>query len=336
LIVYPFAPAGGFVLKEARVRRKTLWLSVICLTGALALLLACTPSPEGAQPAPALDGGFPLELTDQAGRLVRIEKVPEKIISLAPGNTEIVYALGLEDRLVGVTEYCDYPEAAREKPKIGGFSTVDIEKVVAIEPDLILATNIHEEEVIPQLERLGLTVLTLDPTTLDDVLESIRLAGKFTGTTEAANGLVVDMETRIRAVTDKTAQLSAAQRPRVLYVLWYDPLTTAGGDTRIHDLVVKAGGSNIASDLTGYPDMGLEAIISINPQVIIAGQSHGSVAEANYQFVVNEKRLEDTDALKDERIYQIDSDLSSRPGPRIIQGLELFAEFIHPELFPGE
>lgn len=317
------------------MRRKTLWLSGICLTGALALLLACTPSPEGVQPAPAQDGGFPLELTDQAGRLVRIEKVPEKIISLAPGNTEIVYALGLEDRLVGVTEYCDYPEAAMEKPKVGGFSTVDIEKVVAIEPDLILAANIHEEEVVPQLERLGLTVLVLDPKTLDDVLESIRLAGQFTGKTETADQLVAEMETRIRAVTDKTASLSAGQRPRVFYVLWYDPLTTAGGDTRIHDLIVKAGGSNIAADLTGYPDMGLEAIISIDPQVIIAGQSHGSAADANYQFAVNEDRLEDTEARRNGRIYQIDSDLTSRPGPRIIQGLELFAEFIHPELFAG-
>ncbi len=300
----------------------------------LSLISACTPAPVE-EPAPAATASpFPIEVIDKAGRVVKIEKMPEKIISLAPSNTEILYALGLENRLVGVTEYCDYPEAAKAKPKIGGFSTVDIEKVVEFQPDLILAANIHEGEVIPQLERFGLTVLAIDSKTVDEVLESINLIGKFTGKAEEAARLTAEMESRIKAVTDKTAALSEEQKPRVFYVLWYDPLSTVAPGTRIHDLIVKAGGKNIAGGLSGYPDISLEAVISMNPQVIIADVGHGSHEELNYQYVLAEKRFKDIDACRNNRIYKIDSDLVSRPSPRIIEGLESFAKFIHPELFP--
>lgn len=300
----------------------------------LSLIWACTSSPAEAPAPPVAASPFPLEMTDQAGRIVSIEKIPEKIISLAPGNTEILYALGLEDRLVGVTEYCNYPEAAKEKPQIGGFSTIDIERVVEIEPDLILAANIHEDELMPQLERLGLTVLTLDPKTIDEVLKAVDLIGRFTGKTEEASQLTTEMKNRIKAVTDKTATLSEAQRPRVFYILWHDPLMTVGRETRIHELIIKAGGINIARDLGGgYPDMSLEAVISMNPQVIIADVGHGSGEELNYQYVLTEKRFKDIDARRSNRIYKIDSDLVSRPGPRIVDGLEKLAQFIHPELF---
>ncbi|MBA7682221.1 Vitamin B12-binding protein [subsurface metagenome] len=203
-----------------------------------------------------------------------------------------------------------------------------------IEPDLILAANIHKGEVIPQLERLGFTVLALDPKTLDEVLEAINLIGRFTGKTEEAAQLTAEMENRIKAVTDKTSALSEKQRPSVFYVLWYDPLSTVAPGTRIHDLLVKAGGKNIAGGLSGYPDISLEAVISMNPQVIIADVGHGSGEELNYQYVLTEKRFKDIDARRSNRIYKIDSDLVSRPGPRIIEGLESFAKFIHPELFP--
>jgi len=300
----------------------------------LSLISACMPAPVVETKPLVGSSVFPIEMVDQAGRVVRIEKMPEKIISLAPSNTEILYALGLEDRLVGVTEYCDYPEAAKEKPKIGGFSTVDIEKVVEIQPDLILAANIHEAEVIPQLERLGLTVLAVDSKTVEEVLESIKLVGRATGKEEAAAQLTAEMEKRIKAVTDKTAALSETQRPRVFYILWHDPLMTAGRETRIHELIEKAGGINIARDLAGeYPKPSLEAVIMANPQVIIAGSGHGNGQDIPVQFALTEPRLAEVEARQKGRIYGIDSDLTSRPGPRIVDGLEKLAEFIHPELF---
>jgi iron complex transport system substrate-binding protein len=318
------------------MRSKPSYWGGLCLISLmlLSLLVACTTAPTEEPESPVGVLTFPVEMTDQAGRVVRVEKMPEKIISLAPSNTEIVYALGLEDRLVGVTEYCDYPEAAKEKPLIGGFSTVDIEKVVAIQPDLILATNIHKDEVLPQLERLGLTVLTLDPKTVDEILEAINLIGWFTGKKEEASHLVTEMDNRIKAVTDKTLALSEAQRPAIFYILWHDPLKTVSAETRIHELIVKAGGMNIAQDLEGdYPTMSLEAVLMANPQVIIACSGHGTGENLPFQFALTEPRLAEVDARRNDRVYEIDADLTSRPAPRIVDGLEKLAEFIHPELF---
>ena len=308
-------------------------LILLILSMLLVLLGACTPAAE--EPVPPADTPtLPLEVTDQTGRTVSIDRIPERIISLAPGNTEIVYALGLQDRLVGVTEFCDYPEVAKDKPKIGGFSTVDIEKVVEIQPDLILAANIHKDEVIPALEGLGLTVITLDPKSIDGVLQAINLVGKFTGRKDEASQLVTELKHRIKSVTDRTDTIPESQRPKVFYILWHDPLMTTGSGTRIHELMVKAGGLNIAHDLAGaYPTISLEAVILANPKILIAGGGHGAGKDIPYQFALTEPRLKDVDARQNNRVYEIDGNLSSRPGPRIVDGLEQFAEFIHPELF---
>ncbi len=260
------------------------------------LLSACT-SPTEEPLLPAESPTFPLKVIDQAGRAVRIEKNPEKIISLAPSNTEILYALGLEGRLFGVTEYCDYPEAAKDKPKIGGFSTVDIERVVEIQPDLILAGNIHKDKVIPELDRLGLATLAINPQTISDVMKAINLIGMAADRKERASQLVAEMQGRINAITSKTASLTESQRPRVLYVLWHEPLMTAGSGTRIDELIIKAGGINIASDLDGdYPTMSLEAVIMANPQIIVAGSGHGTGENLPFDFAMTDSRLEDVAA----------------------------------------
>jgi len=293
---------------------------------------ACMLAPEGPVPSVQIEPAFPLDVTDQAGRVVTIEKMPETIVSLSPGHTEIVFALGLEDRLVGVTTLCNYPEAAKDKPKIGGYSTVDIEKVVEIQPDLILATRIHEAEVIPALERLGLAVLNLYPKTLDEVLEAITLVGKCTGKEDVASQLVTEMGKRIKVVTDKTANLTEAQRPRVFYVVRHDPLWTIGADHRIHELIVLAGGVNIAQDLSGSTTISLEAVIEANPQVIIASSSMGA-AESALEFLKTYERLRDVDARINNQVYEIDANPISRAGPRIVDALELLAKMIHPEIF---
>ncbi|MBA7622015.1 Vitamin B12-binding protein [subsurface metagenome] len=259
--------------------------------------------------------------------------MPEKIISLAPSNTEILFALGLEDKLVGVTEYCDYPEAAKDKPKVGGFSTVDVERVVEIEPDLILAVNIHKKEVIPSLERLGLTVVCLDPTTLEEVLEAITLVGQCTGEEDGASQLVAEMRHQIEAVTSKTANLTEAQKPRVFVIMWHDPLNSTLLGLR-HNIIVKAGGINIVEELGGAsPTVALEWVIDTNPEVIIAGVGMGTGEDLTFQFALNEERLADVEARINNRVHQIDMDLFGRPGPRIVQGLEQVAKMIHPEIF---
>ena len=300
----------------------------------MAFLGACAPIAEKPTAPGQSEPAFPFTVTDQTGREVRIEKIPERIVSLAPGNTEIVYALGLEEKLVGVTKFCNYPEAAKDKPKIGGFSTVDIERVVGSQPDLILAADIHKEEVIPQLEGLGLTVIALAPKTVDEVLDAIALVGESAGEQEKASQLIARLGNRVKAITDKTESLTQDEKPRVFYVIWHDPLMTIGSETRIHQLIESAGGTNITQGLSEeYPTMNLEAVIVANPQIIIAGSGMGEGASLPYEFALTEERLSGVDALVNSRVYEIDTDLVGRTGPRIVDGLEQLAIMIHPELF---
>jgi len=305
--------------------RKTIIIpGLLCLV--LSLITGCgTSPPQTTSPLP--------EVTDQLGRVVGLEAIPQRIISLAPSNTEILFALGLADRVVAVTDYCNYPPEAADKPSIGGFSTPNIEEIIALSPDLVLATSRHEDKVIPQLEDKGITVFALAPRTLDEVLEAIILAGEIAGAEANAAELVWEMHQRIKAVTDKTASLPLEQRPATFYVLWHDPLKTAGSGTLQDELIQKAGGANIARETTGYANISLEVVVNENPAVIIAGTSHGSSDDQTYQFARTESRLNGSGAHQYDRVYAIDSDLTSRAGPRLVLGLEELAEFIHPEIF---
>jgi len=290
--------------------------------------------PEQAEPELEELPTFPLTVVDDLGRTVKIEKLPQRIISLAPSNTEIIYALGLEDRLVGTTDYCDYPEAAKQKPRVAGYVNPDLEKVVSQQPDLIIAEAIHENTVLPALEKLGLTVIVMSATSLDVVLDDIKLIGEITGKSKAATKLVDDLVKRIQAVTTKTAGLTMEQRPRVLYVVWYDPIWTMGSETFIDDLIWKAGGVNIFSkDFEKSHVVSLEAIIAKNPQVIIVS-GMATTGDLIYNNIMKETRLIGVDAIRDSRVYKIsNANFIERPGPRVVDGLEEVAKIIHPEIF---
>jgi iron complex transport system substrate-binding protein len=303
-------------------------LSGICLAAALFtfLVTSCAKAPESAMPAAA-------QITDQLGRAVTVSGISQRIVSLAPSNTEILFALGLGDRIVAVTDYCTYPPEAKTKPSIGGFSTPNIEEVIAKNPDLVLAADIHKDKIIPTLEAKGLTVIALNPKTLDEVLAAITLVGKVTGAEKGAASLVADIKGRIKAITDKTDKLSEAQKQRVLEIVWHDPLMAAGAGTLHDELIGKAGGINIAHNLTDYADISLEAVISANPEVMIADVGMGEGEELPFQFLMSESRLKETDARKNNRVYSINVELVSHPGPRTVDALEQIAKFIHPELF---
>lgn len=272
-------------------------------------------------------------IVDGLGRQVTISVIPQRIVSLAPSNTEILFALGLGDKVVGDTEYCNYPEAAKTKPKVGGFSTVDVEKVVSLRPDLVLATQIHDKTTIPALENLGITVVALSPHSPNEVLDNIKLVGKITGQDKEAAELIKSLSGRIKAIVDKTQKLSPDQRPRVFYVTWHDPLWTAGTGTLTNDVISQAGGQNIASDITGDKTIDLETVISRDPEVIIVSVGMGTGQDLPWQYIKSEPRLKNTQALISGRVYKIDGDLIDRPGPRIVEALEQMAQFIHPELF---
>jgi iron complex transport system substrate-binding protein len=274
-----------------------------------------------------------IEVTDQLGRTVAFQTTPERIISLAPSNTEVLFALGLGDQVVGTTDYCNSPPEVEGKPRIGGFSTPDLEKVVALSPDLVLAASIHEESVIPGFEDRGITVFALAPETLEEVIESIALVGRITGQELEALELVGNLEERMGAVTFRTAGISQAERPKVLYVTWHDPLMVAGSGTLIDGLIQKAGGINIADDLSEYQLIDLEVVLSRDPDVIIAGTGHGEAQALTLEWAETEPRLKETSARQHGRVHQVDADIASRPGPRIVDALEQFGEFLQPGLF---
>lgn len=313
---------------EVEMKSKLCRLGVFYLASAmlLVLLAACASPPEETPPSA-------ITVTDQLGRTVRLEEVPKRIISLAPSNTEILFALGLADRIVAVTDYCNYPPQAEEKPSVGGFSTPNIEEIVAHSPDLILATSIHEKRVLPKLEDKRLVVFALNPKTIDEVLEAITLVGKITGSEAEASRLVGEMQRRIKAVADRVSGLSEEQKPRSFYLLWHAPMMTSGSGTLQNDLIVKAGGMNIAKNISGYADISLEAVIVSNPEVMVAGAGHGSGEDLTFQFIQTETRLSSVSARINNRLHAIDADLASRGGPRIVDALEQFAAFIHLELF---
>ena len=298
-------------------------LCLICL--ALTVTVACA---DGDSSAPTGS----IEITDQAGRVVTLDAIPQRIVSLAPSNTEILFALGLNDSIVGVTDWCDYPPEALEKDSIGDFYPPNIEAIVAMEPDLVVAANIHKDEYVPQMESLGLKVIVLDPKTVDEVIDAIAIAGEATGTEDAASQLAEDMQARIDDVQSLVSGLSEEEIPRVFYVIWHDPLMTVGNDTLQDEVIQLAGGQNIFDDLSGYPVVDLETILDRDPQVIIVGSGHDVEQDATFQWVQNEARLRDTEAAREGMIFKIDADLVDRPGPRIVDGIEEMLELIHPEL----
>jgi len=306
----------------ARGSNRFLVLLSIALVIALALTvytLAKPASPE-AEPASPVDYVF-----DDLGRLVAINGTPQRIISLAPSNTEILFALGLGDKVVGVTDWCNYPPEALEKEKVGGYVTPDIEKIVALNPDLILVAYGTPMEVINTMVGLGLTVFGIKTTDLDDVLNDIRRVGEITDKEVEAQVLTSEMAVGIKAVTDQTEELE--QRPKVFYIVGHEPsLWTAGQGTFIHELIEKGGGVNTCQNITGYSEISIEYVLARDPEIIIT-------SEWSYDWAINASELASTNASQTGRIYTLDDDLAQRPGPRLVEGLEWFAHFIHPEIF---
>ncbi len=294
--------------------RGTNWF-LVALLSAVLVLAACTTPVE-----------TPTEyVVDDLGRLVAINGTPQRIISLAPSNTEILFALGLRDEVVGVTMYCDYPPEALDKEKVGDYYGPDIEKIIALQPDLVLATDFHRFDLIPALEQQGFTVFAVAPQTLDDVLESIERIGETIGKEAEALRLVNEMTSKIEAVEEQTKELE--QKPSVLYMTWHDPMWTVGRDTWIDDLINIAGGVNIFSqNFEGGAMVQIEWVILQNPEVIIT-------SEWSYDWALNAAELASTNASQTGRIFAFDDDLAQRPGPRLVQGLDWFAYLFHPKIF---
>jgi iron complex transport system substrate-binding protein len=310
----------------------------LVLQGLLALLIvalagcAGAGAPESSESA-AVATPKPVSVVDDAGRTVEIAETPQRLISLAPSNTEILFALGLGDKVVGVTEFCDYPEEAQAIEKVGGMEP-NLEKIVDIDPDLVLAIGGSSAQVekATEIEKLDLTVLVLEPEDIEGIMADIELVGKATGAGKEASQLVAEMRKRFDDITAKAKGAESA--PKVFFELdATDPTKpyTPGPGSFIDALITLAGGSNIgASAKMQWAQLSTEEIIAQDPDVIVLGDANYGVTA---EMVKERAGWEVISAVKNDAIYPIDDILISRPGPRIIDGLEALAKIIHPELF---
>lgn len=283
-------------------------------------------------PPPATSTTFPITVSDDTGRSLTIDKKPEKIVSLAPSNTEILYALGLGGKVVGNTEYCDYPEEAKDVEKVGGFSDPNIEKIVSLEPDLVLGTTMHEKHVA-DMEKLGLKVVLINATNIDGVMKDVELVGQITGQTQEAETVVSDMQEKVSGVQTALKDLADDKKVKVFYLMWDDPITTVGSNTLISDVLITAGGVNVAADAEqDYPNYSLEVLVTKNPDAIVYTKM-GSGTGLNPDTIKSKSGWEAISAVKNDRIYSIDDNLMSRPGPRIVDGLIETAKVLYPDRF---
>jgi iron complex transport system substrate-binding protein len=282
-----------------------------------------------ASPSPTAAVTFPITITDDAKRLVRIDKAPQKIVSLAPSNTEILFALGLGKKIVGVTDFCDYPAEAKAIAKVGGMKP-NVETIVSLAPDLIVTIG-GNAELVKRFEDLKLTVIVLDPKDVGAVLNDLALVGRATASTAEASRLVTDMQTRMDAVTMRA---QGAARPKVFYELdATDPAKpyTAGPGSWHDQLIAMASGANVAAGAkSAWVQFSLEELLRSDPEIVVLG-------DALFGTTVDSARTRPgwsaLTAVKRGAIFPIDDNLISRPGPRLVDGLEALARIIHPEIF---
>jgi iron complex transport system substrate-binding protein len=282
-------------------------------------------------------------LVDDTGYTTSLTAIPNRIISMAPSTTEIAFALGLDEKVVAVSNYCDYPYdfsawiATGNMTSIGDFQDPNMEVIASLEPDLIIATGGVQAETVETLRDLGYKVLVLNPSNINGVLANIELVGNATGKTAKAKALINDIVSRIDAVVNKVA--TAVSKPKVYYEVWYDPtsLWTAGAKAWQNELIEKAGGVNIFADQQlDYFQSSAEAVIERNPDIILLpeeGMGKGEPFWVSLDAVKARPAWDSINAVQNDGLVTVDSNTIARAGPRVVDIIEDLAEAFHPELF---
>ncbi|MCK9632651.1 MAG: cobalamin-binding protein [Methanoregula sp.] len=284
----------------------------------LVLLLACLIQPVAA-----------ITVTDDAGTAVTLNKIPQRIVSLAPSNTELLVSLGLRDRMVGVTDVCDYPPAVQNITRIGGYSAISTEKVAATRPDLVVASDITPQETVSRLRGLGLTVVVVSPCNIDDMIRDIGVVGTLTGTMTRADELAANLSARLSAVA---AAASKTDKPTVAHVVWHSPLYVSGNDTLQNDAIEHAGGVNRFSEKSGWGTVSLEEFLTANPDIIIVNGGGGmdsTSSDVILEAFMTNPQYASLSAVKNHRVYAVNADTISRAGPRIVDATEQVATIIN-------
>lgn len=263
------------------------------------------------------------QVTDALGRDVGGEAAPQRIVSLVPAVTEILYALGLEDRIAGVTSFCNYPEAARSKPQIGEYASPSLEVMATIQPDLVfMAADASSPELLRRLETLDIPVFIVYPRSVNETAGLIRDMGRLLEREKAAEVLAADLDNAVACSRSLTAALP---KVRVLCTVMSQPLVVAGRNTLLDDLVRIAGGENVVTQgLNRYPTWGIESVLAADPDVILVSPHPGQVDPSAYY-----RRWPELKAVKSDRLVTIDADWIQRPGPRLQLGLSALVKALH-------
>ena len=267
---------------------------------------------------------------DEVGREVTFSFPPERIVSLAPNITEILFRLGLDEEIVGVSIHCNFPEKAKSKVRVGSYISLDFEKITSLRPDLIIATGAgNTRDMVDRLDKLGFYSYVIYPKNFDDILKSILHIGEVVNREKEAKRITEEMRKRSQRVIELTKGLP---RPKVFIQIADAPIVTVGKGSFADDLIRLAGGENIAGkEKEVYPRFGMEEILKRSPEVIVISSMN---PKGDYQKILQEwNRWKTIPAVKNGRIHLIDSDLLDLPSPRIIDGLEELARVLHPEKF---
>jgi iron complex transport system substrate-binding protein len=266
---------------------------------------------------------------DQLDRRVTIPDDPQRVISLAPSIPEIIYALAQENRLKGVTRYSDFPIEATKLPKIGSYVHLDLERIVSLNPDLCIAIKDgNPKDVIDRLQSLKIPVYVVDPRNLNTVLETIKEIGQILNAGGKAENLLGNLRNRIQRVKSLISQNT--YRPGVFFQVGISPIVSVGAGTFLHELIVLAGGNNLANGNTAYPRFSREQVLALAPEIFIVTSM---ARQAVFEEVKAEwRRWSTLPAVRNDRIFLVDSNLFDRPSPRLVDGLELLVKLIHPEL----
>jgi iron complex transport system substrate-binding protein len=281
------------------------------------------------------ESAFPVTITDASDEEVVIEEKPERIVSLIPSNTEITISLGLGEEIVGVSDYDNYPEEVNEKEKIGGME-LNVEKIIGLNPDLVLAhaSGAHTSaEGLKQLKDAGITVLVVnDAAGFNDVYDSIKMIGQATGTSDKAQELVDEMSEKLFKIQEKAASISEEEQVTVwLEVSPAPDIYTAGKGTFMNQMLEIIHAKNAAADQDGWVKFTEEDAVQLNPDVIVT--TYGYYVENPKEQILSRDGWQDVPAVKNERVYDVHSDLVTRSGPRLVEGVEELAAVIYPDVF---
>lgn len=272
------------------------------------------------------------DLGDLTGRMVRVPAEPRRVVSLAPSITEIIYGLGREQVLRGTTQFSDHPPAARHLPQVGSYVHPDLERIVALRPDVVLATRDGNPlAIIERLEALGIPVFAIDPRNLGGIMESIKALGEVLNARPQAESLVADMARRMEQVRQKVAQ--AEHRPLVFFQVDAAPMVSIGEATFLHELINLAGGRNAAAGGAPYPRFDWEEILRLQPEITIITSMGGG--QSPQELLGSWQRWPQLQAVRNNRVHVVNADLFDRPTYRLVDGLEILARLIHPELYRG-